>query len=93
MTFSIARSPLSDVPAAVRLAIAELEQQLSELAGTLETPEAREAMTDLRASWAAFVDLLDAPPVDRRRCRVCEHLEEAAATRCSYCWTKFAASA
>jgi hypothetical protein len=93
MTFSIASSPLADVPAAVRLAIAELERQLSDLAAMMETPEAREAMASLRRRWSDFVDLLDVPPVDRRRCQVCEHLEAAAATRCSYCWTKFAASA
>jgi hypothetical protein len=78
----------------VRTAIADLEQQLTQLALMLESPEAKKAIAGLRDSWAGFVDLLDLPlPVDRRQCPVCKHLGMRAATRCGYCWTKFTASA
>jgi hypothetical protein len=65
-----------------------LERQLSELALVLQSPEAKKAMSGVRDSWTAFVDLLALPaPVALRRCPVCKHIGMRTATRCGYCWT------
>jgi hypothetical protein len=78
----VSEAPEGERRAAIREAVARIEQELS-------VCEANGATDAVRSSWAVLVHLLALGPApELRECPKCHHIGMRAATLCGYCWTK-----
>lgn len=78
-----------DERAAVRMAISDMDRQLSSLGSEAEPEKQQLALAALRKSWTGLVELLALGPAPEvRSCPSCGKQGLRAATRCGYCWAE-----